>query len=973
MLQAATPPRSFANAPIAESTPMASQDGWEIDETNGSVRVVWRSPTEQRTDEPVWLDWPLVELGGRQLPARLLTFTATGPTPPQLRLGASTSRPWNRRTLPGQPIIPAIPQPLDQPPRPHLTQTVSDGLPTAPVIELRRGRMAGVELLVVAISPLYGTTAAPRQATSIDFTVSGGRLLASAAALPPSSRFILDDPTGPAETSARPRLRVTVSAAGMQEIPLAALTQHKLISDPSQLPFLQVTHRNAAIAAEIAGDRLRFYAPAPGDRWNQADFYSISLGDSPGLRMTQRGLTSDAAPALPSQNWAWETGVWSAPTLYDSTLAGQDGDHWFGLDLRAGPELAVITHTLPISSVLPPLSASATVTLHVTGYTKNDHQLRIVPPAFTATLLAWEGSGERSLAFAVDSRGQNLALVTVEGAAPDGVMVDSMTWQRPVSLRFGFADSLFVSGATETLLQLEEVAAVSRLYDISDPRQPVRVDLPAPTGGSLLLESAPYSRFLLLADQTRLFLPLVAGGQAAQSEVQLLKEVGLGHGSGHLETEFFIDPARWRTDPQKNSVSGRNDDQSQEVELLPPLDFGPFLKADALYIAPALFHPALQPLLDQRASQGYRAALVDVAQIYEGWSGGQVDPAAIRDFVRWRTANGSQPPQAVVLVGDATSDPRNYTGRNNTNFVPPFLLPVDPWLGETACDTCFGQVDGLSPLDDSLPDIPVGRIPAKRVEEVAFYVEKLLGYERTPAPLAQRSRMVFVADNYRDASGWVDGAGDFAISAQAAVAQQPPNAQIERVYFDPSPSHSQDLWREADPVVAWRKTQDALNRGGGFVSYTGHAHQWQWASTDLNVEPPYLLGLYDADGLTNGSNLPVLLEMSCLTGMFQFSSTTIDERLLLHTRGGAAAIWSSTGFGVAYGHDALQRGFYSQFWSPSSSDKRLGALTQAGYLTLFAEGLCCQESLRTFVILGDPLTVPQAAVERKVWMPWVER
>ena len=142
------------------------------------------------------------------------------------------------------------------------------------------------------------------------------------------------------------------------------------------------------------------------------------------------------------------------------------------------------------------------------------------------------------------------------------------------------------------------------------------------------------------------------------------------------------------------------------------------------------------------------------------------------------------------------------------------------------------------------------------------------------------------------------------------------------------------------------------------------------------MEPPYLLGLYDADGLTNGDNLPVLLEMSCLTGMFQlpaFSGTTIDERLLLHTSGGAAVIWSSTGFGVAYGHNALQRGFYSQFWSLAASDKRVGALTQAGYLALFAEGLCCQESLRTFVILGDPLTVPQAAVERNLWLPWVER
>ncbi len=513
---------------VAESDdPLPARDGWRIDRDEAEVRVIWQPPTAPRTEEPAWLAWPLAELGGRQLPARLLTFAATGPTPPQLHIDPPTSRAWGRRALPGQPIIPAIPQPLDQPPRPDLAQTVSDALPAAPVIELRRGRMAGVELLVVAISPLYGPAAAPRQATAIAFTVSGGRLLEPGGPLPPTSHMVLDEPAGPAPLSARPRLRVTVSQAGMQEIPLAALSQQGLISDPSQMPRLELTHRDIPVAVEIQGDRLRFYAPPPGDRWNQTDAYTLSLGDTPGLRMRTRGLTSDAAPGLPSQNWAWEEGVWSSPLLYDSTLAGQDGDHWFSLDLRSGPELAAITHTLPISSVLPPLSASAAVTLHIAGYTKNSHQLRISAPGYTSTLLAWEGSGERSLSFAVDSRGQNLALVTVEGAVPDGVMVDSMAWQRPVALRFGYADGLFVNGATQTLLQLEQVAAISRLYDITDPRQPVRVDLPPLISGGLGLESAPHSRFLLLADQSRLYLPLIGGGQSREVRLRENPEVGM--------------------------------------------------------------------------------------------------------------------------------------------------------------------------------------------------------------------------------------------------------------------------------------------------------------------------------------------------------------------------------------------------------------------------------------------------------------
>ncbi|RLT38387.1 MAG: hypothetical protein DWI57_12120 [Chloroflexi bacterium] len=685
--------------------------------------------------------------------------------------------------------------------------------------------------------------------------------------------------------------------------------------------------------------------------------YWLLLGDSAGLRMASRPALSSGADTLPVSERGWESGRWSAPTLYDSTLAGLDGDHWFAADLRSGPELQPITLTLPISSVLPALAENAVFTLSTSGYTKGAHNLRIstTEPAPTTTLLTWAGSGDHAAAFSLDGRSQQIRIATQEGQAADGLLLDDLRWRRPVALRFGFTSATFESDSPPARLRLEQVAAVSRLYDISDPQRPVRVLFGDQTAGSLLVASAGDRRYLLLADETRLHLPLVAGG------------------GGNRGTRIFTDAMDLHGLKRVRSQSATT---RPALEVRPPLDFAAALDADALYVAPALFHDALQPLLEQRRGQGYRVALLDVTALYDGWSGGQVDPAAIREFVRWAAANSSRPPQALVLVGDGTSDPHNFTGRNNTNFVPPYLLPVDPWLGETACESCFGQIDGASPLDDPLPDVAVGRIPAKNAAEVTLYVAKLLAYEHTPAPLADRSRMLFVADNFRDASGRVDGAGDFTISADAAVAQQPAGTQIERIYYDPSPTHSQDVWREPDALTAWRKTLAALKRGGGFATYTGHAHHWQWASTDLNVDPPYLLGLYDADGLTNGGSLPVLLEMTCLTGMFQqpaFSGTTIDERLLLHSSGGAAAIWASTGFGVAYGHDALQRGFYRQFWHPQSSDRRLGALAQAGYLALFAEGLCCQESLRTFVILGDPLTLPQAAAESRVWMPRVGR
>lgn len=137
---------------------------------------------------------------------------------------------------------------------------------------------------------------------------------------------------------------------------------------------------------------------------------------------------------------------------------------------------------------------------------------------------------------------------------------------------------------------------------------------------------------------------------------------------------------------------------------------------------------------------------------------------------------------------------------------------------------------------------------------------------------------------------------------------------------------------------------------------------------------PYLLGLYDVDALTNGERLPIVLEITCLTSAFQqpaYSGTTIDERLVLHPNGGAIATWGPTGLGIAHGHDALQRGFYRALWSKPVGTATLGELTLAGYRELFMRGNCCQDTLRTFALLGDPLTRARVLPLRRVWVPHV--
>jgi hypothetical protein len=115
--------------------------------------------------------------------------------------------------------------------------------------------------------------------------------------------------------------------------------------------------------------------------------------------------------------------------------------------------------------------------------------------------------------------------------------------------------------------------------------------------------------------------------------------------------------------------------------------------------------------------------------------------------------------------------------------------------------------------------------------------------------------------------------------------------------------------------------------------------------------------------------------MTCLTAAFQtpaYSATTIDERLLLAS-GGAIAVWGPTGLGVAHGHDALQQGFQTALWSAPPMTARIGTLTAAGYLDLFTNGSCCQDALRTFALLGDPLTTARIRPAQRMYLPRISK
>jgi hypothetical protein len=849
------------------------------------------------------------------------------------------ARPWFG-SLPAADI--PIPQNIMGERYPELAAAAPQELPAAPVVVLRAARVRGQSVAVLGISPLYRVAGQPMRATTIAATVPGALPLTAGqpdvaaqvlAQFGSSAPFLsAPGPANPLALSSAPVFTIEVSSGGMQQISAPALAAAGLALDQLDPARLHLWHGGLPVALEARGtadgsldpeDILRFYAPPPGDRWNSTDTYWLAVQEEPGLRMhpdTSAVLTNTFST---QRTTAHTYGTWRDNQVYESTLPGPDGDHWFHADLRSGPGLDPASVGLTLTPAAALSSGSATLTVDGAAFTRGPHTLR-VELAHQAQRVTWEGTGNFShvMTYTADLAGLDAVDVTVSllsGAAPSGIKFDGLGWELPIDLDARQAGLSFGSTAPVSYT-LRGIAPGSTLYDIRDPAAP---------------------------------RPLLPG--AATDAPRLTFSDMAGNGRYLLAVPHTL--------------------HHPSITAHTPLSITAALDADVLMIAPALLHEALTPLVEHRRAQGYTVEVVNSAALYDAWSYGQIDPVVVRDFLRYAASTGKRAPHAALLVGDGTSDPLNYTGRDATNFIPPYLAMVDPWLGETACDTCLAQLDGDDPLEDTLPDLALGRLPVKSVAELETVIEKILTYERAGGG-GWSSQMTFLADNYiQPDTGLPDQAGDFAALSDAIAALQPPGIQITRMYYDPSSTGSASAWREPDAAQARLRAMEAFNAGAGILTYTGHSHHWQWATTDRALEQPSLMSLYDADQLTNGERLPIVLSMTCLTSSFYYpaySGTTIDERILLHRGGGGVAVWGPTGLGVLYGHDKLQQGFYRELWhaqTPAPLQGTLGTLVQAGYLRLFTEGTCCQSSLHTFVLLGDPLTQPQ--VELRLMLPLV--
>jgi len=356
------------------------------------------------------------------------------------------------------------------------------------------------------------------------------------------------------------------------------------------------------------------------------------------------------------------------------------------------------------------------------------------------------------------------------------------------------------------------------------------------------------------------------------------------------------------------------------------------MKYDLLIITPEKFANSLKPLVDHKNKFGVNTALEtteDIYDVYHGRDKAEQIKYSIKDAIeKWGI-------KYVLLVGGrkgqlATEDwwvpvrysylDRKYETYPEQKFLSDLYFAdiYDSRGNFSSWDTNNNSIYGEWPenktaadMPDLYPDVCVGRLPCRNDLEVKMAVKKIIDYETGKCSDSWFKNMVVVAgDTYPEKTTYDDGE----VYTQMALGMMPG-------------FHPVKLWTSDGSLKNWIDVVKAMNKGCGFIYFSGHGNPTCWATHPPGDSSKWIYGLRlrNMPFLFNGKKLPVCIVGSgCFNSMFNVSllnspwvyGYTVplcwSEALTYKMNGGCIAVIGSTAF--SYESPDINLGFGGIEW-----------------------------------------------------------
>ena len=341
-----------------------------------------------------------------------------------------------------------------------------------------------------------------------------------------------------------------------------------------------------------------------------------------------------------------------------------------------------------------------------------------------------------------------------------------------------------------------------------------------------------------------------------------------------------------------------------------------------LVLTHPLFATQAERLAGLKRAEGRTACVLDVERVYDRFSAGAVEAEAVAAAIR--LAGSARQLRHVLLFGDDTFDYRDDAGLGAVSFVPS-LYAWDGTFGRVPSETRYADFDG-----DGLPEVAIGRLPAKTVAEATALVDKV---ERQAGVVrAQSGRHLFLAE--RDDP--TPGVPSFIEEARRAAAALGGSA----TFAD----------GRGDPALARDTLLRGLADGAGVLHVFSHGAPWQWGNTGfLTTDDVSGVG-GAAPALADGPEA-IVLTWACESQMFTYLfGDSLNEALLLRPHGGALASFGPAGIVDL----AAQSILYGRLYEELPRAQTLGEAIRRAKREAMARDPRAWSAVAGWNLLGDP-------------------
>lgn len=678
-------------------------------------------------------------------------------------------------------------------------------------------------------------------------------------------------------------VKMGIRAAGWYRVAQADLVAAGLDPrvDPRTLHlFVDGVEQALRVTGEADGrfdpaDAIEFYGTGVDTPYTDTRVYWLTAGGPRGQRIGVTGSAGAIAGAAATRGAAsfWATLQRKDRAIYFAALRNGDTENWFGPLVWADPT----DLTLTVTNIDRAAPAPARLEVALQGVTdlpdvSPDHRVGVLVNGTDIGELTFDGQAHQVQSFAVPvevlREGENTVTLLARGGDADYSLVDVLGLSYWHTYRAD-ADRLRATVDVPGPVTIGGFASRAiRVVDITDPAAAVEL------GGAVRAEGGGFSSVTVPVPGPgpRTLLAFTEATIASPALVQANQ------------------PSSWHATTQAHNY---------------------------VAIAHPTFVEQVKPLAALREQQGHLAAVITVDDVYDEFSFGEKTPQALKDFLQYARTNWREPPRFVVLVGDATIDPRDYAGFGDADFVPTKQVAMALVALETASDDWFVDFD-----DDGLPDLAIGRLSVRTAEQAATVVAKTVGYEQAGAQPWTKD-VLLVADQD-------DGMATFQAYSARLIAHLPADYT------------GHQLFRGAlDAETARRALSDRVNDGQLIVNYQGHGsvHIWGDLLTQDDVTTSW----------QNATRLPFVVAMNCLNGFFHgiWDEESLAETLQRAPGGGAIAAWSSSSVTEAATQALVNEELFRLIFR--------GAYATVGEAVAAAKRVVANRDVRrSWIFFGDP-------------------